>query len=167
MRAIPGFVIDGAPRTKKNSGRIVTIPAGRRCRFCGVARGFSKLLPSEAHEEWYKSAITQAFVIKALLAGRGVELPISGAVSVECLVYCENRNIGDVAGYYQAVGDFLQSAGIIVNDSQIEDWDGSRRAVDKHRPRIEIYITVVNERPLQLQLKDIADEKTTKAQKLG
>jgi Holliday junction resolvase RusA-like endonuclease len=46
----------------------------------------------------------------------------------------------------------LQSAGILSNDNQIEDWDGSRRLKDAGRPRVEIYITVVQERAVQEDL---------------
>ena len=39
------------------------------------------------------------------------------------------------------------SAGIIADDRQIEDWDGSRRLIDAANPRVEIYITLVGDAP--------------------
>jgi hypothetical protein len=38
---------------------------------------------------------------------------------------------------------------VLVNDAQIEDWDGTRRLKDRERPRVEIYITVIEPRAVQ------------------
>ena len=46
--------------------------------------------------------------------------------------------IGDAAGYYQALADWLESSGVIVNDRLIVQWDGSRLLKDAARPRIEV-----------------------------
>ena len=149
---LPGFVIRGCPRTKKTSNRVITIPqkGAHRCRACGHMAGFPKVLPSEAYERWEKSALEQSLEVMAALRARGVELPIREPVSVEALVYtvptaagAMRADVGDVAGYYQAIGDMLQAAGILADDRQIEDWDGSRRLVDAAEPRVEIYITIV------------------------
>lgn len=152
-RAIPGFQILGPPRTKKNSGRIITIPqkGSRACPACGHRPGFPKLLPSEAHEEWFFAAMDQCVRIKAELGRRGVALPVAGLLSVEALVYRE-ANQGDVCGFLQAIGDLLERSGIIQNDRQIEDWDGSRRLIDREKPRIEIYLTVIKEVRIQQPL---------------
>lgn len=145
---IPGFVITGPPRTKKTSSRIIQIPkkGGKKCAGCGHRPGFPKVLPSEAHEAWLKEAMIQAARIKAILRKRGHTLPLEGKVSVEALIYRE-RLTGDACGFYQAIGDMLQTAGFISNDSQIEDWDGSRRLKDAKKPRIEIYLTPVTDAP--------------------
>lgn len=143
---IPGFVISGPPRTKKTSSRIIQIPkkGGKKCAVCHHRPGFPKLIPSEAHEEWLKEAMAQAARIKAIFLRQGVALPLEGPVSVEALIY-RDRLTGDACGFYQAIGDMLQTAGFIANDAQIEDWDGSRRLKDAKRPRIEIYLTLVSE----------------------
>lgn len=150
MNVLPGFTISGPPRTKKNSSRIVTIPfkGGKRCPCCGRVDGFPKLLPSKAYEEWEGFALEQCLRIKAKLRQRGIELPIAGLVSIEALIYREQLS-GDTVGFYQAIGDMLQAAGILVDDQQIEDWDGSRRLKDAARPRVEIFITVVQARAVQ------------------
>jgi len=140
MREIPGFIIHNAPRTKKNSSRVVNI--GPMCRTCGRRGGFPKVLPSEAYEQWEAAAIRESMVIKAKLRAMGVDLPIMAPISVEALIYRE-RDTGDAVGYYQAVGDMLQEAGIIKDDRLIEDWDGSRRLIDRVNPRVEIYIRVL------------------------
>jgi Holliday junction resolvase RusA-like endonuclease len=153
VNEIPGFVIVGPPRTKKTSNRVVTIPkkGSHRCRLCGKIPGFTKVLPSEAYEEWEKAALSQCYGIKAELARRGVALPLVTSVSIEALIYRQQAS-GDAAGYYQAIGDMLQVAGILKDDKQIEDWDGSRRLKDAIRPRVEIYISVVEEVSVQEEL---------------
>jgi len=153
---VPGFAIYGDPRTKKNSPRIVTIPTkgARRCHVCGHMQGFPRVLPSEAYERWEMDALKQLIGITHKL---GVELPIISPVSIEAHVYLEPRadgklrhDCGDIVGYLQGIGDMLEKGGILANDRQIEDWDGSRRHVDDGKgPRVEIYITVLAEVPRQ------------------
>ena len=147
---IPGFILEGAPRTKKTHSRIVNIPkaGSRKCPACGHRPGFPKVLPSEAHEKWHKGAILECLYIKAELVRSGVSLPIADAVNVRAVFYRESR-VGDACGFYQALGDLLQDAGIIVNDSQIASWDGSRLEKDADRPRIEVWLQVVRETVLQ------------------
>ena len=150
---IPGFVITGPPRTKKTHSRIIHIPrkGAPKCRCCGHQPGFPKLLPSEAYEIWEESALQQAIGIKRQLAIAGVSLPLIGLLSVEAHIYRET-NVGDVCGFQQAIGDMLQKAGIITNDVQIEDFDGTRRLKDAANPRVEIFITVVEEKAVQESL---------------
>jgi Holliday junction resolvase RusA-like endonuclease len=150
MTDVPGFVIHGPPRTKKNSGRIVVIPTkgSRRCHACGHMSGFPKILPSEAYEAWEVGAIRELMEIKPRL---GVELPITAPVSIEALIY-RKRDTGDIVGYLQAIGDMLQAAGVLKDDRQIEDWDGSRRLKDAANPRCEIFIRVLDDGPRQEEL---------------
>lgn len=103
-------------------------------------------MPSEAYETWEKYALQQCFRIKAQLRSRGIELPITQRVSLDAQIYRETA-VGDAAGFYQAIADMLQKAEILHNDSQIEDWDGSRRLKDAARPRVEIYLTILD--PIQ------------------
>jgi Holliday junction resolvase RusA-like endonuclease len=149
MRTVPGFVIHGPPRTKKNSQRIVSI--GPMCRTCGKRGGFPKVLPSEAYEQWQSAALRECVPIKIALLRCGFVLPISDPISVEALIYRE-RNVGDLSNYLEAVGDMLQAAGIITDDKIIEDWDGSRRLKDAADPRVGIYITILEEIPIQESL---------------
>ena len=153
---IPGFVIPGPPRTKKTSNRVISIPkkGAHRCARCGHMPGFPKVLPSEAYEQWEAAAVLHCAIIKAALRSVGVELPITAPVSVDAQIY-RDRNVGDVCGYQQAIGDMLQDAGIISNDSQIEDWDGTRRRIDRESPRVEIWITMLEEGPQQLKLQEV------------
>jgi Holliday junction resolvase RusA-like endonuclease len=151
---IPGFVIYGPPATKKTSNRVISIPkkGARACFACGHRPGFPKVLPSEQYEAWLEEALHQMILIRAKLARRGVNLPIAGAVSIEALIYRPTNTTGDVNGYQQAIGDMLQAARVLVNDRQIEDWDGSRRRVDPAKPRVEIYILVLEPRAVQVGL---------------
>jgi Holliday junction resolvase RusA-like endonuclease len=153
MTELPGFVVHGPPRTKKTHNRVVNIPfkGSSRCRACGRIPGTPRVLPSEQYELWEKSALAQSFGIKDGLKRAGVNLPIASLVNINAQVYRE-ANIGDLAGYLQAIGDMLQKAGILLNDSQIDGWDGSRRQKDATNPRVEIFITVLVERSVQQAL---------------
>lgn len=137
------FTIDGAPRTKKTSNRVVR---------CGA---FTKVLPSEAHALWFKQAMSQAPVIRNRLRSFGLELPVTRPVSVAALIYRE-RAAGDLCGYLQALGDFIQAprnlpsgkkgrdgAGIIADDALVVSWDGSRLLKDAEFPRIEVSLRLV------------------------
>ena len=152
MTELPGIVIYGPPRTKKNHGRIVTMtPKGEKRRWCQCCKrlfGQPRMLPSEQYETWELEALAQCVGIKAQLRSMGIETPIAGLISIEAQIYRQTET-GDANGYYQAIGDMLQKAQIIINDSQIEDWDGSRRLKDPARPRVEIYITVIEPRAVQ------------------
>lgn len=150
MIEVPGFVVRGAPRTKKNSPRIVTIPrkGALRCHTCGHMTGFPRILPSEAYEEWESAALRECLVIRPVLTAAGFTLPITSPIGIEALIY-RDRNVGDLSNYLEAVADMLQAAGIIADDRQIEDWDGSRRLIDRDNPRVEIYITILEETPIQ------------------
>ena len=150
---IPGFTIEGAPRTKKTHSKIVQIPkaGSRRCPACGHRPGFPKLLPSDAHEAWHREAMAECLYIKAELVRAGVTLPISAAVNVRAFFY-RQAMVGDACGFYQALGDLLQDVGIIVNDKQIASWDGTRLRKDAGRPRIEVWLDVVREVEVQEDL---------------
>jgi|SRR5689334_13801700 len=132
----PTFTLNGPPRTKKN-------------------HGVTKILPSLPYLEWYKLAMQQVPIIRTIFRMANIRLPISGPVAVKALFYREAR-VGDLNGYMQALGDFLQEsrmfgnkqrtgAGIIKEDSQICSWDGSRRLHDKNFPRIEVTISILPE----------------------
>jgi Holliday junction resolvase RusA-like endonuclease len=116
------FVILGAPRTKKNSSRIV--------RSGGVPR----IIPSRAHDEWERFAILQ--LQQQMSRHRGTtfyETPLN----MRAIIYRE-KAVGDLLNFLAAVSDALERAGVVSNDRWIAAVDGSRMDVDKVRPRVEI-----------------------------
>jgi len=125
------FVLHGPPRTKKNHNRLVR--AGRRYR----------VLPSAAHERWYRDACSQAWAIREELRRAGVDLPIREPVRVWA-TFWRDRQIGDECGYMQALGDWLERVGIIVNDRLIH-WGEVRLEKDAENPRIEVEIEIHND----------------------
>lgn len=118
------FTIVGPPRTKKTSQRILRAPGGRPF-----------VMPSKVSRAWGKDAIYQLDRQKPHPKWPA----IAGPVSVRALFY-RDADRGDLTNYEQGVGDALQGAGIIVNDKQIESWDGSRKLIDRANPRVEIFI---------------------------
>ena len=124
MSILLSFVIEGKPRTKKNSGRIFT--NGRRPR----------ILPSAAFAEW--NAIAQPQLAKVRSESK-VPLPIACDVNVRAL-FIRDRKVGDAVNYYEALADALEEGGILVNDVQIKQWDGTRLLADKMNPRVIVTI---------------------------
>jgi hypothetical protein len=158
-------VLTGVPRTKKTSNRIVTINFfDKRLKRMNK---LNKILPSEAHQEWFKAAMTTVPVLQNWARKEGIALPLKGPVHVTAIFYRDALR-GDLTGYMQAVADWMQApvtklhngvpkvtrqgAGIIVDDEQICCWDGTRLEKDSRNPRIDITV-----RPLQGHL-ELADE---------
>lgn len=123
--AVVRLVIEGPPRTKKNSLR--RIKRGRRV--------FT--VPSEAHEAWEATAVPQL-----VRQSRGLtQWAIHGrAVNMRALVY-RDRAVGDLLNYLAAISDALERAGVVANDKLIASVDGSRLLLDRERPRVEIELT--------------------------
>ncbi len=112
------LTISGPPRTKKTSNRLVSV--GKK----GKKR--SVVLPSKAWETWCKTA-TIAPMVAAVMD------------NVSCrAVFYRDAERGDAVGYYQGLADLLEKRGVIVNDAQIRDWDGSRLLKDAANPRVEV-----------------------------
>jgi Holliday junction resolvase RusA-like endonuclease len=136
-RVAPGrrivLVIPGAPRTKKTSNRIVRV---------GGSRKSFKILPSAAHESWFERAMLLMRAEFRALTIAGLA-PIARPVHVRAIFYRDAAR-GDLVGYQQALADFLERAGIIVNDKYVVSWDGTRLEVDRGRPRIEVTVTVLH-----------------------
>lgn len=133
------YVINGPPRTKKNSSNI----AHNR------ATGARFIAPDPVKAAWERMAVdtlkTQlqpTTTVIRKIKGRPVEVPVqfTGPVRVTALFYRE-KNLGDTCGFYQALGDALEKSGVLANDRQIEDWDGSRRCIDRANPRVEVEVT--------------------------
>lgn len=112
------------PRTKKTSPRLVTIkPKGKQ--------PFQKILPSKAYVEWEAAALR---AVKGMLY-EAITCPVNCRA-----IFYRDRLSGDAVGFYQALADFLQKAGFVVNDVLIVSWDGTRLAKDVAEPRIELIL---------------------------
>ena len=125
-RAI-SFQIFGAPRTKKNHGRIVT------------TKGRPRLLPSAQFANWNLGAQIQMIAVR-----RTVKAPIEFPVNCKAVFY-RDANRGDAVGYYQAIADAMEEGGVLVDDVLIRSWDGSRLDKDAANPRVEVTLTAVSE----------------------
>lgn len=127
MSAIVLTVV-GAPRTKKNSQRImVNRRSGKR--FVGQ---------SAQHDAWAESAILQLRL--GMNRYRGKTFHDGQRWNMAALVYRE-KDTGDLLNYLAAVSDALEGAGVVENDRLIISLDGSRMLVDAKRPRVEIVLT--------------------------
>lgn len=120
------------PRTKKNSGQIVTV------------NGRQVLLPSKDYLEWEKGCIVSSAYDRMAPA-------ITFPVNCKATIY-RDRNVGDAVGYYQAIGDCLEKMGIVQNDRLIVSWDGTRLDKDPSNPRVEIELTPAEGEAIQMSL---------------
>jgi hypothetical protein len=90
--------------------------------------------------DWNASAQLQLAFNGAVRIQEGpvvINLPYDFPVNCRALFY-RDKDVGDAVGFYQALADCIQDAGILVNDRLIEQWDGSRLLVDKTNSRIEV-----------------------------
>lgn len=163
------ITIVATPRTKKTSN--VTCEIGARCRLC--RRGARTIVnPSKAYEAFEKlvapklqqaiQGMTAARVTCTVCRGKGRKsgkkcLGCGGAkvravlltapVLIEAVFY-RDANRGDLMGFHQALGDVLQTGGVLANDELIKGWPMPRDGglplrKDAKRPRIELVITAV------------------------
>jgi Holliday junction resolvase RusA-like endonuclease len=109
-------VIHAAPRTKKTSNRVVR--AGR----------FTKVLPSANYKAFESLAVPQ---LRQQYRGEPIQQPVNCRA-----LFLRDALRGDAVGYYQALADTLEAAGIVANDKFIVQWDGSRLDKDAANPRI-------------------------------
>lgn len=130
------LTILGAPMTKKNHGR--RIKRGKRIFH----------VPSQACTDWTEAAVLQLRqqydrdpVHFVAIKWRGQHVidrgPVLMPVNVRALIY-RDANRGDAVGYYQAIADALEAAGVVENDRLCVSWDGSRLLKDAANPRVEI-----------------------------
>lgn len=131
VQPIRVFTLWGAPTTKKTSNRLVR--AGRRYR----------VLPSKTYAQW-AGRMTQAIDLWRCRSG---VTTLTAPVQVTATFYRPFNTTGDLCGYMQALGDLLQLAGVIDNDRLIASWDGSRLAIDRDHPRIEVAIALMPTAP--------------------
>lgn len=115
------FTIPLAPRTKKNSQRLIRTKNGRIIP-----------IPSKAYENYEKQA---GWFLKPL--------KISTAVNVKCLFYMDTHRIVDLPNLEEAIDDIMVKYEVVVDDNSriIASHDGSRVRYDKENPRTEIVIT--------------------------
>lgn len=124
------FVLPVTPRTKKNS------------RVHAKVRGRTVPLPSDAYREMEAGIVAWArarSIAGILLADAQLSQPLNCAA-----IFYRDANRGDAVGYYQALADALESAGVLSDDKWIVQWDGSRLAKDAKRPRIEVTLTALD-----------------------
>jgi Holliday junction resolvase RusA-like endonuclease len=126
------LVLPGPPRTKKTSNRIVKIPKK------GGGRGFSKILPSKAFCAWEGAVAPQVAAAWRRAGGETIEVP----VNCKAMIF-RDANRGDAVGYYQGIADVLQKAGVVSDDKWIVSWDGTRLAIDRKNPRVEVLLEEV------------------------
>lgn len=127
------LLILGPPRTKKTHQRILR-----------TSKGVPFIASAKTSASWEARAIQQLDRQRGVFRYRGAVAPgapppIDHNVSVRALIY-RDANRGDLTGYLQAIGDALELAGVLANDKLIHSWDGSRKLIDRVRPRVEIEI---------------------------
>lgn len=116
------FTVPGAPRTKKNSGKIWN-------------RGNRRIIrPSEAWLEW-RDMVKRYTATKPEFRLR-IDKPVNC-----CAHFYRDREAGDSHGYYNGIADVLQEIEVVVDDKWLVSWDGSRLLKDNMRPRTEVVLT--------------------------
>lgn len=115
------FTIPIAPRTKKNSQRIVLV------------KGRPIIMPSKLYKDYEKEC---AKYLPAL------EQPFDCPIEVQCKFYMPTRRRCDLTNLLEAIDDILTKYGIIEDDCYtiLESHDGSRVYYDKDNPRTEVTI---------------------------
>ena len=138
------FTILGPPRTKKTSNRLIRVG------------GFHKVLPSKAYCDWLKTALQWGPMIRHAARKAHFDVPLQGRVAIRATFF-RDANRGDLTGYEQALADALQEPlyrgmkqiregiGIIQDDRQIVHWDGTRLAVDRENPRVEVEVILLED----------------------
>lgn len=114
------LILEGAPRTKKNSPDIIRV------------RGRRMVIPSSAFRAYEEACLWQ------LRSWR--RPPIDGWVGCAAIFY-RDRDVGDLNNFTSALADILEKAGVLVNDRLIRSWDGSRLEKDAARPRVELLLS--------------------------
>lgn len=91
------------------------------------------LLPSEAWTKFIKRCETY------LLPYGNIQFDCPVHICVH--IWLQDARKPDLVNILQGVGDLLEHFKILVNDRQIESWDGSRiLGIDRTSPRTEIEI---------------------------
>lgn len=115
------FTIPIAPRTKKNSSRII------------IVKGKRMIIPSELYKKYEKDCKYHLPNIKK---------PIDYPINLKCIYYMPTRRRVDLVNLLEATCDMLVHYGILQDDKSdiVYSHDGSYVAYDKNNPRTEIEI---------------------------
>lgn len=118
------------PKTKKNNQRILT---NRKTGKPFVAQ-------NNAYKQYEKDA---GWFLK------WHKPPINEPVNVKCVFYRQNEIRCDLANLEEAIYDIMVKYGVLADDNFkiIAGHDGSRVYVDRERPRTEIEITTIDNKP--------------------
>lgn len=132
------FVLPVTPRTKKNS------------RVHARVRGRTVPLPSKVYRKMEADvavwARTSSVIDPARVSGPWGYSTLELAQPLNCeATFYRDANRGDAVGYYQALADALESAGVLSDDKWIVQWDGSRLAKDTKRSRIEVTLRALTQ----------------------
>jgi hypothetical protein len=119
------LTVFGAPRQKKNSGRVVF--HGPRCPMCKRGTGHPRILPSLAWENWAKMAIPQI--------SNGTVFP-DEALNIRALFYRDSIRRVDACNLYEGLADVLEGGGIVRDDAQLVE-------LDRDNPRVEVSLEPV------------------------
>ena len=118
---IPGvIIIPVAPKTKKNSQRIVIGKKGKPI-----------IIQSEAYKDYEEAAL---YYLRPI----GIDYP----VNIRCLFYMPTHRRVDLTNLLESIDDVMVKAGTLKDDNCeiLAGHDGSRVYYDKDDPRTEIYI---------------------------
>lgn len=121
------ILIPIAPRTKKNSQRIVLV------------KGRPIIMPSKLYKDYEKEC--GKYIPKLKID------PINEPINVKVLYYMPTKRRVDLVNLLEATDDILVHHKILEDDNSsiIVSHDGSRVYYDKENPRCEIYIEKIKE----------------------
>ena len=116
--------IPGRCRSLKNNKRII-FRRGKRLIVPIISQKKGRLLiiPSKKYESWRKSAEQYLMLAKGK-SPFGFPLPFP--IHVQALFYFDKQP-ADLDNCLNSVAEVLQDSSVILNDSAILSWDGSRR----------------------------------------
>ena len=116
------IVIPIAPRTKKNSQRIVLV------------HNRPIIMPSALYKQYEKEC--SEFLPK-------LDNPIDYPINLKCIYYMPTRRRCDLVNLLEATCDILVHYKVLEDDNYniVYSHDGSKVFYDKEHPRCEIYIT--------------------------
>jgi Holliday junction resolvase RusA-like endonuclease len=120
------LTLTGRPATKKNRG----IPIQRKSK---AGNSYTAILPNAEYKLWEQSVALQCRIqYKAK--------PLLESCVIRAVFYEHPMQRGDLGGYFDALCDALQHAGIVKNDRQFRATvlDIQR---DADNPRVELTIT--------------------------
>ncbi len=118
------FIVQGDPRTKKNSSRIVKMG------------NYHRIMPSKAYMEYEKDFVKQCMILKVK------DLKLCSKYNIECHYFMKTKRKVDLTNLLSGTMDCLVTAGVIEDDNChiAYSHNGSYVSYDKENPRVEILI---------------------------